>query len=285
MFTKIIFYLLLASSIIVITPKVPSAPKTQIPAKKNVEFGDLVTWKQYPTQNNNSNKKWGKKLTDLEQHLDPKHGNYYHIDTENITSAHETTHGINSDLRNKFCNSKQSAFYCFDGKYIVLDDPNVTIAQIVPNVPSSLRFFRYNAYLVNNTNSYWNNKSTYLIDEWVSYINGTLTGIDQTQASKYVGRKNSDDTYTSMEFAYYILAMYVTIKQHDPNYFNNNNEFKEFVAFNIRRSAEAYENSKNVFSWQSNIIQTFATANDVQPLRDIALELYGKDFCKKYLYF
>jgi hypothetical protein len=264
-------------------PPTPAPPVPPAPAR---EPGDGVPWVEYKTKQNTTNAGWGKVLTDIQQHLDPKHGNTY-FSNDHITHGHETTHGINSDIRNNLGKRGQNGFYCLEGRAMLLYEPSLRIRQVAPLVPQSVRGGRYQLYLVQQAGQ-WDDMPTYIFDEWVAYINGTTVGIDQIK-NNLKGRgsgSTSDDAIAPMEFTYYALALCRAVKQHDTNYFKANPEFSEFVSFNVRRSALAFREAIQMkeFQWETKLIDNFISSADAQPLRDIAVELWGEAFCKKYLF-
>lgn len=258
-------------------PAPPPAPKT--------EPGDNFPWIDYQPKQNETDKRWGAVLTEIQQHLDPSHGNTYYS-KDNITHAHETTHGINADVRNNLGKNGQNGFYCLNNQAALLTDPKCRLSQIGKNVPQSLRGTRFNLYLVQQTR-YWDDVPTYVLDEWIAYINGISAGVDQINRGLYEERpgETSDVAIGPMEFTYYALALCCTIKEHDPDYFKNHPEFAEFVAFNIRRSVKVYKEGicLRPFRWSTEIVDSFITNDEAQPLRVIASELWGDEFVKKYL--
>ncbi len=264
------------------------APSPPIPAPAplpSVEPGDLVPWLVYQPKKATTNAAWGQALTDIEQHLDPKHGRTY-FSADNITHGHETTHGINSDIRNTLGGPGKNGFYCLDGRACVLAEPKCRIRDVAPLVPAVLRGSRYNLYLVQQAHA-WDDSPLYLLDEWVAYINGTTVGIDQVKRGLLKGRSggSSDDAIAPMEFTYYVLALCRAIKERDPGYFAAHPEFGEFVAFNVRRSAAVFREAivMEQFRWDAKLVDAFAVSGDAKPLRDVAAELWGPAFVAKHL--
>ena len=250
----------------------------------STEHGDNVPWIAYTPKTSTTDNRWGAILTDIEQHLNPKHGKTYYS-SDNITHGHETTHGINSDIRMALGGTGKNGFYCLHNRAIVLTDPKCRISDVAPLIPQSLRGSRYNLYLVQQAHS-WNDMPTYIFDEWVAYINGTEVGIDQVKHGLYNGRgSSSDDAIAPMEFTYYALALCQTVKQKDQEYFKQHPEFSEFIAFNIRRSVLAFREAIQMkeFNWETKLIDTFISNQESHELRAIAVELWGQAFVNKYL--
>jgi len=293
----------------IVGPVTPPAP----PVRPATEPGDNLKWITYSAKKSVGDKRWGPVLTDIEQHIDPKHGKTYYS-TDNITHGHETTHGINSDIRNSLGGVGKNGFYCLENRAFLLTDPKCRISDAAPLIPKGLRGHRYNLYLIQQARD-WNSIPTYIFDEWVAYINGTAVGIDQVKNGLFKNRatflglfaglasldselvierdseivvfknNSSDDAIAPMEFTYYSLAVCLATKQKDPTYFQRHPEFAEFVAFNVRRSYLAYKEAIQMeqFRWDTKLIDTFITAEEARPLRELAEELWGKEFTAKYL--
>ena len=107
--------------------------------------------------------KLGIVLGDIESHMPDGH---IYVASDKVTWAHETTHGINSVLRNKhskintifktateyrpvYGGGSVNAFYVLKNRYIVIKEPNVKISDIAENIPESLRGRSYDLYLIN----------------------------------------------------------------------------------------------------------------------------------------
>jgi len=118
--------------------------------------------------------------------------NNVYWDNNAITCVHESTHGINSLLRNQY---QRPAFYLLDGKAILLNEPRTTISEVARLVPPSLRGDIYQLYLVSQQR-YWNKQPSYLFNEFVSYINSAV-------ARQRLGIQTQGETQYAMEFIVY----------------------------------------------------------------------------------
>ena len=147
---------------------------------------------------------YGKTLCDIESHMPRSH---VYRDQDKVTWAHETTHGLNSLLRNK--HNAESALYMLNNNaFLFKDQPRTTLQKI-----SELTTYRggvYNLYLIQQQ-SYWNNQPLYVLDEYVSYINGTYTGLD-------LNLNRGESLEYALEFNFYAQALIKSIEQEDPNY-------------------------------------------------------------------
>lgn len=269
----------------VVSVPTPIEIKPEKPVKSPVvekQPGDGVMWMNFPKQKSSHNSRYGPVLTDIVEHLPSKYGNKYD-DSSLTTTGHETLHGINSELRNNHAAGRNmNGFYCLNDKAAFIENPKVTIGDVAKRVPSSLRFSRYQLYLVQQRQG-WDDTPTYLIDEWIAYIGGAEVGVDQIKSGKTQDSSDNrtDNIVGPIEFSYYILAMAKTVEELDPNYVGKE-QFKEFVAYNIIRVAKVFRASKGIQSmaWDTNVMIDKFTRSD---LKDFAVRWYGQDFVDKYL--
>ncbi len=91
-------------------------------------------------------------LGDIDSHL--KAGHIYK-DRDKVTWAHETTHGINSRIRNEF--KVDNGYYILNNVGFVLAKSGITLRRLANTVPIDMRGPRYSLYLVQQQR-YWNAK-------------------------------------------------------------------------------------------------------------------------------
>jgi hypothetical protein len=105
-------------------------------------------------------------LEDLQSHCSNP-GTY--LDPDPVTSCHELTHGVNSDLRQKH---SKPCFYALNNKFLSLPkELDTTLSSVAEEVPQELRGRIFNLYLVQQQR-YWQNEPSYLFDELAAYTNG-----------------------------------------------------------------------------------------------------------------
>lgn len=255
----------------------PSPPVVIIENKK--KLGDSVPWLVLKPLKSEKDDKWGKLLTDIENHLTLDYGNNYRFDDPN-THGHETTHGINSYIRNVLGKPGQNGFYCLDNKMLILNEPKCSISDIV--IPESLRGSRYDLYLIKQQRD-WNDAPLYIFDEWVAYINGADVDINQLDEGKEV-TKSTDGNNAPLEFSMYGLGVAYAVEKKDPKFLKDNVAFKEFLAFNIKRSVDIKKRGNKY----AKILQVFPDKsldnfNKDNELKDFAIRYLGKDFVEEYL--
>ncbi|MCA9672911.1 MAG: hypothetical protein KC503_45280 [Myxococcales bacterium] len=239
----------------------------------------LVTF-EYPAQKSRTDPGgWGAVLTDIDNHLPSKYGSTYY-DSDRVTHGHETTHGINSELRNSHntTGAKANGFYLLENRGVVIAEPNMSKARVAALVPSGLRGSRFSLYVSGQTA--WNDRPLYLFDEWVAYINGAAVGVDLMKAGKWT-YGNRDAVAGALEFVSYGVATAMAIEQNDPSYFTSNDQFRELLAFLLRRAMKLFYAGKDYapFQFQSQA-KLFAelTGSGGKSIRDWVEKTFGKAF-------
>src|SRR5438876_9267332 len=209
------------------------------PRQKKVP-GDGVEWINFPDQNEESNEDWGDFLTDIARHLPNRYGDRYYSD-DRITHAHETTHGINSHISNHLRNGRPPAygFYVGNHQAILLSGPQIKLSQVAALIPASLRGSRYQLYCIDQQ-KYFEDHPLYLFDEWVAYTNGAHAGVELAE-KKQLDMPRNDALIGPMEFSIYALAVAAAAQKHDPEYLRQNQQFREFLAHELRRSLRIYK--------------------------------------------
>jgi hypothetical protein len=251
--------------------------------------GEHVSWFSYPVQQpSKSGASWGKALTDIAQHLPSKYGDTY-WDSDLITAGHETTHGINSELRNYHnkTGKRANGFYVLDGKGVIIVEPNIRKSAVATYVPASLRGSRYSLYITGQIA--WDDTPTYVFDEWVAYTNGGAVGVDLVQKGlwKYGWR---DGVNGQLEFVVYAVALGMAVEKGDPTYWasDDGKQFKEFLAWNTKRAMDLYRLGMVMpdFKWdsQDKYYAAMKSSTDAAAWRAFADRLFGAEWAAEVLY-
>lgn len=195
-------------------------------------------------------------------------------------NVHETAHGIHSDLRNEYQEKlgyRCNAFYCLKGKAVVLKEPNITIKDIKKYIPKNLKSYRYNLYFVEQLKD-WNDVPTYILDEWNAYILGSECAVDDYQ--KKIDTPKSDAVSGCLDFSIYSIATAMAVKELDPDYWQKNPEFKEFIKYNLKRAETAFFLGKDVFksSAQDKLLDSFLNDKESGNLKNFMKEELGSYF-------
>lgn len=241
--------------------------------------GDHLDTIKLSAFNSKQNAKWSQELKDIMQHEAPgDHNNYSDL----ITLAHETSHGIHAYIRNHLNNTgtRVNGFYILNNEAVIVKEPKIRKSDVARYVPQSLRGMRYSTYVTGQ--SAWDDTPLYIWDEWNAYVNGAVAGVSLVNSGlwNYGWR---DGVAGSIEFNVYALATGMAVKNRDPDYFNNYHQFKEFLAFNLKRSMKAFLEGRmmSVFTWatQDKYYQSFKQAPDAEAVRQFCRETYGTDWC------
>ncbi len=98
-------------------------------------------------------------------------------DSDLITSSHECTHRINSEIRQNF--KADCGIYLLRNKgFVIKKHPKITLKEIAEKIKKEERGPRYPLYMVEQR-KYWNNEPLYILDEVSAYMHGASTGIEK----------------------------------------------------------------------------------------------------------
>ena len=167
------------------------------------------------------------------------------------TNVHETSHMISSQLRNEN-KGNINGFYFENGRGVLIEQPDLTIKDVAPYVPSNLRGFRYQLYFVDQLR-YWNDSPLYIMEEWNCYTLGAACAVEDYLLKLPLER--TDAVAGAFEFMIYSTALYMCIKDKDPDYYKNNEQFKEFFHRLLDYSLSLFRQGriiKEYFSPKSN---------------------------------
>lgn len=249
-------------SIPVFTPFVPPKP---IIEKIMPEFKEYLAIRSIESE-------LGKVLGDIEAHMPA--GHIYKNANDKINWAHETSHGIHSNIRQKFSNlGKINGFYVLNNKAVVIKEPNTTIRNVATKVPNSLRGGTYNLYLVQQAGS-WNDTPLYILDEWSAYTNGSACRLDLEMTSR------SESVLYMLEFNIYSSCVAWTSQSNDP-------QLKAFLMFQIERAMSIYKDSSKLGNLEKShsYLETMRTSSDAADWRGFCKQYYGADWCLEILGF
>jgi len=166
-------------------------------------------------------------------------------------NVHETAHGIHSDYRNEYQKKlgyELNALYCLNGKIILVEEPKTTIRHIIPLVPEKLRSYRWKLYFVEQL-PHWNDKPTYILDEWVAYILGSKCAVDDH--IKGIKTHKSDAISGCLDFSIYATAFAMSVKKHDPSYWASHPEFKEAIRYNLIQAEKTLGEGLDISAFNS----------------------------------
>jgi hypothetical protein len=247
--------------------------------------GDGLVFLDFPAQRPPDPRAAGDVLQDIVQHLPTSYGDQYYFD-EPITWAHETTHGINSELRNYHNNTGKRAngFYVLANRGVILVEPDLRKSDANMYVPQKLRGFRYETYM--SGQQAWDDTPTYIFDEWVAYTNGGAVGVALVEKGLF-GNEWQDGVYGQLEFVVYSMALGMAVEAKDPDYFQTYPQFREFLAWNTRRAMEVFRKGRVMTQFQYDVqdtyFETLRSDPSAQAMRDFISRTWGEAFLAEIL--
>jgi hypothetical protein len=248
----------------------PSSPKP----------GDGLIFLSFPVQNTRTQAPANTVLADIVGHLPASYGNTYY-DSDVVTWGHETTHGINSHLRNNFNTTgrKANGFYVTGDQGVMLAEPAIRKSAMIPFVPTSLRGSRFATYVTGQTD--WDDRPTYIFDEWVAYTNGSAVGVDLAKQGRWTYGWR-DAVMGTLEFTVYAIAIEMAVATANPQYLQQNPQFAEFVAWNARRAMQLFREGARITSFAYSVQDAYyaklKTSPDARAWRDFVVAQYGSAF-------
>jgi hypothetical protein len=241
----------------------------------------------YQEQNSRTDSTWDPVLTDIVQHCPESIVDWYY-DSDKVTHGHETTHGINSTLRNSYNDTglEANGFYMQLDRAAIVPEPDFNKPQVASYVPQVLRGSRFSMYV---TSTSWMNP-LYLWDEWMSYTNGTSVGVNLVNLDMWPGYWR-DACMGTLEFVVYGVAVGMATEELDTAYFTSQEpvyqRFHEFLCWLTRRSMELYRECAVMepFLWdvQDIYYEDMRTAPEAEAWRDYLRRQYGQDFLNEVL--
>lgn len=188
------------------------------------------------------------------------------------TNVHETAHSIHNELRTKFkplFKRSINGFYCLNGKVVLVDDPNIKIRHVQKYIPKVLRSVRYKLYLIDQL-AHWDDTPTYILDEWNCYVLGAECAVDDFKNNKRLEKTNA--VSGALEFSIYATALAIAVRDNDPLFWKNNNQFKAFIKYNLIRSERAFSAGADIPEFhnkeQDRLQQALLNHPDAEPIRE-----------------
>lgn len=190
------------------------------------------------------------------------------------TNVHETVHGINSYVRNTYkaeLKKNINGFYAGNGNAIIVENPKLTMRDIIPNIPLVLRGYRYELYFVKQLGD-WNDTPTYPIDEWTAYIAGAECAVDDDKNGIKIPK--SDYVSGALEFSIYCVALAKTVKDKDPEYWNNNEQFRNAIKYYLIKAEKVFFAGCEIFPFEQQdiLLKELRDNEDAKILKEFLLK-------------
>lgn len=182
------------------------------------------------------------------------------------TNVHETIHGINNTISN--LRKGYRAFFVGHGRAVWIKEPDITMDDIIPYIPQSVKGYRYNLYFVSQKKS-WNRVGLYPVDEWSAYIGGAESSVDDYYNQDVDIDTNFDNVSGSLEFSIYCIALCMAIQEKDNNYWQANYNFKNCITLLLNKAEKVFFEGKDIFQSnnQNDMIYNLQTHKDCNNMR------------------
>jgi hypothetical protein len=235
----------------------------------------IINWVEIPIYRKINEKSIYSEI--LSRSKDKPYGNKYGRDN----NVHETLHGVHAELRNQyFIDHKVRLFFLYYDKGLALSlkTPNTTMQNVIPYVPSSLKGKRYNLYF-NQQIQHWNHQPLYILDEWVCYIFGGKTAI-QDYKNNILYKEKTDSVSGCLEFSIYAVAMYNSIKKNNPEYFIEQPNFKLIIHEYLIKAEKTFLEGRNIFPSdnQEYLINNLMYCEGSEEIRKTLINDFGSVF-------
>lgn len=187
------------------------------------------------------------------------------------TNAHETVHGINNYLRNKYSRETKknlNGFYAGNGYGILLENPKLRLRQVAPYVPKSVRGYRFPLYFEKQLSD-WDDTPTYHMDEWAAYIAGAECSVDDFH-NKIIYAEKSDSVSGALEFSIYCTALAMAVKNMDKEYWNDNKQFRAAIQYFLIKAEKVFFEGQDLFPSQKQelLLTNLRNSEDCSEFRE-----------------
>ena len=177
-----------------------------------------------------------------------------------------------------------NGFYVLGNQAAIVAEPAIWKHDVAAYVPTVLRGSRFELYITGSTS--WDDTPLYVWDEWNSYTNGTAVAVNLANASVWTYGWR-DACMGTVEFVAYAIAVGMAVRDLDATYFATYDQFREFLAWNLRRSLDLFRACRVItdFAWtdQDVYYQNLQTHTAADPLRQFLVQTYGQTFTSDVL--
>lgn len=126
------------------------------------------------------------------------------------TWGHESTHGINANLRNENVGEHPvNAYYITGDRFLIVREPKTTLRRVDGLIPLPLKGRFHQTYFKDALRD-WDSRPGYIMDEGVAYLNGA-------KIAKQLNHEHlSSDTLATVEWSAYGVALLQSVQESDP---------------------------------------------------------------------
>lgn len=191
-------------------------------------------WINVPPVKQFFNPRLGRVLSDIESHLPDGHR---YAEPDLVGWGHETTHGINSRIRNTLGRQTgtDNAVYVLGNRGLILPEPKIRLSMVGRFVPQEFRDDSFQLYLVQQA-AHWEFQPLYVLDDWTAYTNGTSVAVEHAEAGRPLDSQ-TETVENMLEFCAFAAGLLIAVKQYDPGY-QAFEQLERFVRWNVLRSLD-----------------------------------------------
>lgn len=195
------------------------------------------------------------------------------------TNAHETAHGIHSVLRNHYTTLLKkpvNGFYVLKGKAVIVEEPKIKISYVNNFVPKNLRSYRWKLYFEDQKD--WDDRPLYILDEWSAYIIGGKVGVDDVKNNRHK-EKWYDGVSGCLEFSVYSLGLCMAVRRADPDFWENNIQFRSFINLQLHESNATFLEGCKLEEFKSErqdkLLKELLNSNEAEPYREMLRKYFN----------
>lgn len=194
------------------------------------------------------------------------------------TNVHETVHGINSTIRNKYYKEKLNGFYAGSGYGILVKNPKLKLRQVRDYVPQSLRGYRFKLYFEQQLGD-WDDTPTYHLDEWSAYIAGAECAVDDAKRDIQL-KERADSVSGALEFSIYCTALAMATKELDNDYWTKEEQLKQTINYFLIKAEKVFAEGHPLFPSEKQDLLLNNLRNDpsAKPVKDFLMLEFGGIF-------
>lgn len=194
------------------------------------------------------------------------------------TNAHETAHSIHNVLMNRYTIAEKkpiNGFYVLDGKAAIIEEPKIKRSLVKKFIPLKLRSYRWKTYFENSS---WEDRPLYILDEWSSYIIGGKVCVDDINNKRH-DNKWTDGVSGCLDFTIYSVGLCMAVKRFDPEYWENNEQFKAFIMYQLIESNKTFLSGRDKeflkSERQDNLLRDLLDSDEAQHHRNFLNEEFN----------
>lgn len=181
------------------------------------------------------------------------------------TDGHESTHRLNAQLRNENGGAAAVALYVLNGKALYCKEPAFRKSAVAVFIPASLRDSKFRLYVTGSDG--WDDKPSYIAEEWSAYINDLLINIEDRAAGYRTDQ--SDCATGALEMGICSIALCMAVEKYAPESWAENASFKASMKYQWKRAKEAYD--KGAPLWpnekQNTLLHNLRNSPDAEAMR------------------